>query len=60
MDARIVTVLNVLRELNAVAMTPTVVTTSLREGACQSKIPQDVDVIYNQCACRMNGVLALE
>ena len=60
MDARIVTVLNVLRELKAVVVTPTVVTTSRCERGCQSKIPQDVGVIFNQCGCRMNGVLALE
>ena len=60
MDARIVTVLNVLRELKAVGITPTVVTTFLCEGACRSKIPQGVGVIFNQCGCRLNGVLALE
>ena len=60
MDARIVTVLSVLRELKAVAMTPTVVTTSLSEGPCRSKIPQGVGVIFNLCGCRMNGILALE
>ena len=59
-DARIVTVLNMLRELKAVGMTPTVVATSLCKGACRSKIPQDVGVIFNQCGCRLNGVLALE
>ena len=60
MGVRMVTVLNVLRELKAVAMTPMVGTTSLCEGVCQSKIPQDVGVIFSQCGCRMNGVLALK
>ena len=60
MDARIVTVLNVLLELKTVAKTTTVVTTSLCEGACRSKISQDMDVIFSQSGCRINGVLALE
>ena len=45
MDTRTVTVLNVLRELKAVAMTPTVVTTSLCEGARRNEIPQGVGIV---------------
>ena len=60
MDARIITVLNVLRELKSVPMTPTLLDPSPCEGACRSKILQSVGVIFNQCSCRMNGVLALD
>ena len=60
MDARIVIFLNVLRELKAVAMTPTVVTTSLCKEACRSEISQGVGMICNQCGCHMIEVLELE
>ena len=60
MDARIVTFLNVLRELRAVAMMPTVVTTSLCRGACRGGILQGVGMIFNQCDCSMIEGLELE
>ena len=60
MDARIVTFLNVLRELKAVAMTPSVVTTSLWKRAYRSEISQGGGMICNRCGCRRIEVLELE
>ena len=60
MDAHTVTILHVLRELKAVAITSAVVTNPPCEGACRSEIPQGVGVTFHQCGCRTNEGVALE